>query len=216
MLRVKPLGIRWLVYIVISSILIPANLAMSKIQFDQNQLNAITKIQTYLNSITTMEGDFLQIGPYGGKSNGKFYIQRPGKIRFNYNPPANLYITSDGSSVAVVDTKIRNQDIWPLGQTPLRYLISDSINVLEDANVLQVEFNENLAILVIEESAVIGKSKLAIFFDLSTMELRQWTITDPQGLDTLVSIFNLKKGEPIDPEKFVINYAFNRFERSTK
>ena len=86
----------------------------------------------------TLVGDFVQVGPDGGKSEGKFYLQKPGKVRFEYNPPSPIELIADGSSVVVRDRKLATQDLYPLSQTPLRFLLADRIDLLRDTNVVGV------------------------------------------------------------------------------
>ena len=85
-----------------------------------------------------MVGNFVQIGPDGGRTEGTFYIQKPGRVRFEYNPPSPIDIIADGSSVVVRDRKLATQDLYPLSQTPLRYLLADRIDLLRDADVVSV------------------------------------------------------------------------------
>ncbi len=114
---------------------VPANIFAS---FDANQKAQAAKVSTYLSSLQTLVGNFVQVGPDGTKTKGDFYIQKPGKVRFEYDDPSPIAIIADGSSLAVRDRKLATQDIYPLSQTPLRYLLSDRIDLLKDTNVVSV------------------------------------------------------------------------------
>jgi outer membrane lipoprotein-sorting protein len=165
------------------------------------------RISQYLSSLQTMEGNFVQIGPDGGRTEGTFYLQKPGRVRFEYNPPSPIDIISDGSSVVVRDRNLSTQDLYPLSQTPLRYLLADHIDLLRDTDVVSVSSDDTFATVVIEQKQLmIGTDRLMIMFDAKDLTLKQWTVTDPQGFDTTVAIYNLDTTKQPDPNLFVINY----------
>ena len=175
--------------------------------FDAKQRSLLDRISMYLSSIQTMEGHFVQIGPDGGRTEGNFYIQKPGRVRFAYDPPSPIDIIADGSSVVVRDRKLATQDLYPLSQTPLRYLLADRIDLLHDTDVVSVSSDETFATVVIEQKQVlVGTARLMLMFDAKNLMLKQWTVTDPQGLDTTVAVYNLDSTKKPDPNLFVINY----------
>jgi outer membrane lipoprotein-sorting protein len=178
--------------------------------FDARQRALLDKISTYLSSVQTLVGNFVQIGPDGRRVEGIFYIQKPGKVRFAYNPPSPIDIIADGSSVVVNDRSLETHDYYPLSQTPLRYLLADRIDLLRDTDVISVSADDTFVTVVIEETQVaIGTNRLMIMFDAKTLQLKQWTVTDPQGLDTTVAVYNLDTSKKPDPNLFVINYQAN-------
>ena len=178
--------------------------------FDAKQRAILDRISLYLSSVQTMVGNFVQVGPDGGKTQGTFYIQKPGKVRFEYNPPTPIDIIADGSSVVVRDRNLATQDLYPLSQTPLRYLLADRIDLLRDTDVISVSSDDTFVTVVIEEKQlVVGTSRLMIMFDAKDLSLKQWTVTDPQGYDTTVAVYNLDSNKKPDPRLFVINYDRN-------
>jgi outer membrane lipoprotein-sorting protein len=175
--------------------------------FDGKQRALLDRISTYLSSVQTMVGKFVQVGPDGGRTEGTFYMQKPGRIRFQYNPPSPIDIISDGSSVVVRDRKLATQDLYPLSQTPLRYLLAERIDLLRDTDVVSVTADESFATVVIEQKQLfVGTDRLMIMFDAKDLTLKQWTVTDPQGFDTTVAVYNLDSSKKPDPNLFVINY----------
>jgi outer membrane lipoprotein-sorting protein len=143
----------------------------------------------------------------GRRVEGSFYIQKPGKVRFAYNPPSPIEIIADGSAVVVRDRSLDTQDFYPLSQTPLRYLLADHIDLLRDTDVVSVSADDTFLTVVIEETKlVVGTNRLMIMFDAKNLQLKQWTVTDPQGLDTTVAVYNVDSGRKPDPNLFVINY----------
>jgi outer membrane lipoprotein-sorting protein len=175
--------------------------------FDDKQRALLDRISHYLSGLQTMEGNFVQIGPDGGRTEGTFYLQKPGRVRFEYNPPSPIDIISDGSSVVVRDRNLATQDLYPLSQTPLRYLLADHIDLLRDTAVVSVSADDTFATVVIEQKQLmIGTDRLMIMFDAKDLTLKQWTVTDPQGFDTTVAVYNLDTTKQPDPNLFVINY----------
>jgi outer membrane lipoprotein-sorting protein len=175
--------------------------------FDDRQRALLDRISAYLTSVQTLVGNFVQVGPDGRRVDGTFSIQKPGKVRFQYNPPSPIDIIADGSSVVVRDRSLETSDYYPLSQTPLRYLLADHIDLLRDTNVLSVSADDTFVTVVIEETQVaVGTSRLMIMFDAKTLALKQWTVTDPQGLDTTVAVYNVDAMKRPDPNLFVIDY----------
>ena len=178
--------------------------------FDANQRELLDKVSGYLSSVQTLVGNFVQIGPDGRRVEGTFSIQKPGKVRFQYKPPSPIDIIADGSSVVVRDRSLETADFYPLSQTPLRYLLADRIDLLRDTDVVSVSADDTFITVVIEETQVmVGTNRLMLMFDAKTLTLKQWTVTDPQGLDTTVAVYNLDMTKKPDPNLFVINYQNN-------
>ncbi|WP_291847354.1 outer membrane lipoprotein carrier protein LolA [Bradyrhizobium sp.] len=184
---------------------VPANVFAT---FDASQKAQAARVSTYLSSLQTLVGNFVQVGPDGSKTKGDFYIQKPGKVRFEYEPPSPIAIIADGSSVAVRDRRLATQDIYPLSQTPLRFLLSDRIDLLKDTNVVNVTADDVFISITIEEKqALIGTSRLMLMIGAKDGQLKQWTVTDPQGYDTTVAIYNLDSSRKVDPGLFKIDFT---------
>jgi outer membrane lipoprotein-sorting protein len=175
--------------------------------YDGSQRALVDRISQYLSSIQVLSGDFVQIGPDGSRTIGKFYIQKPGRVRFDYEPPSPIDVIADGSSVAVRDRRLATQDLYPLSQTPLRFLLADQLDLTRDTNLVAVGSDKTFITVIIEERhLLIGTSRLMMMFGAKDMQLKQWTVTDPQGYDTTVAIFNVDTVHKPDPSLFQINY----------
>jgi outer membrane lipoprotein-sorting protein len=184
---------------------LPANIFAT---FDANQKAQAARVSSYLSSLQTLVGNFVQVGPDGTKTKGDFYIQKPGKVRFEYDAPSPIAIIADGSSLAVRDRKLATQDIYPLSQTPLRFLLSDRIDLLKDTNVVNVTADDVFISVTIEEKqALIGTSRLMLMVGAKDGQLKQWTVTDPQGYDTTVAVYNLDSSKKVDPGLFKIDFT---------
>ena len=176
--------------------------------FNAGQRAQVDKVSAYLSSMQQLVGDFVQLGPDGSRVRGEFYMQKPGKIRFEYEPPSRIEIIADGQSVVVRDRKLGTQDLYPLSQTPLRFLLSDRIDLLRETNVVGVRADDTFVTITIEEQqALIGTSRLMMMVGAKDFQLKQWTITDPQGYDTTVAVSNLDNSKRPDPSLFKIDYT---------
>jgi outer membrane lipoprotein-sorting protein len=172
-----------------------------------NPYTAIEKANAYFNNAATMVGDFVQVGADGRRSEGKLYVQRPGRLRFEYAQPASLEVVADGTKVAIRDRKLSTQDLYFIQQTPLKFLLKDKIDLAKDTKVLDVTNDPNNTTIIIEDGTTLGgTSKIRLMFDPATYQLKQWLVTDPQGYDTLVSLYNMDFKEKPDPSLFSINY----------
>ena len=148
-----------------------------------------------------LSGKFVQVGPDGRRTQGTFYISKPGKVRFEYDDPSPIELIADGQSVVVRDRKLATQDVYPLSQTPLRFLLADHVDLMKDTNLVAVYADDVFITVVIEEkNGIVGTSRLMIMFSAKDMQLKQWTVTDPQGYDTTVAVYNLDTSKRPDPE----------------
>jgi outer membrane lipoprotein-sorting protein len=163
------------------------------------------KIANHFSSVKTMSGEFVQFGPRGEQTGGKFFLERPGKIRFNYEKPSPMRVISDGRSVVIGNTKLRTWDIYPLSKTPLALLLDNRID-LKSKMVRDVKEEPDLITIKLGDRSVFADSTITMMFDPKTYELRQWTITDNQGKDTSVMIFNTQTGQTFDKSVFAIPY----------
>jgi outer membrane lipoprotein-sorting protein len=176
--------------------------------FDPTQRAIVDKVSAYLSGLQVLSGDFVQLGPDGSRSKGQFYIQKPGKVRFEYEPPSPIDIIADGQSVVVRDRRLATQQLVPLSQTPLRYLLTERIDLLRETNIVAITADNLFVSIVIEEKqALVGTNRLMLMFGAQDYELKQWTLTDPQGYDTTVAVSNLDSKRRPDPSLFKIDYT---------
>jgi outer membrane lipoprotein-sorting protein len=172
------------------------------------QRTIITKINNYLSSMQQLNGKFVQVGPDGSRTKGDFYISKPGRVRFEYDDPSPIELIADGQSVVVRDRKLATQDVYPLSQTPLRFLLADKVDLMKDSSLTAVYADDVFVTAVLEEkNGIVGTSRLMIMFNAKDMQLKQWTVTDPQGYDTTVAVYNLDTSKTPDPAMFKIDYT---------
>jgi len=163
------------------------------------------KVADHFASVKSMTGEFIQFGPNGEQTGGKFFIERPGKLRFNYESPSPIRVISDGKAVVIGNRKLRTWDLYPLSKTPLKLLLSDRIDLSADT-VKSVKEDPDLTTIVLGNKSIFGDSTISMMFDPKTFELRQWTIRDAQGKDTSVMVFNVQTGVTFAKNVFEVPY----------
>lgn len=171
----------------------------------QTAPDAADEIAEHFSSVRTMKGEFVQFGPSGEQTGGTFNIERPGRILFNYEEPSGYHVVSDGESVVIHNEKMRTADLYPLSRTPLKLLLQETID-LSDNKVTSVKEDDDLTTIELADRSVFGNSTITMMFDAESHDLRQWTITDAQGKDTTVMIFNIEEGVSFEPDVFEIDY----------
>ena len=168
------------------------------------QLAVFRSVASDFSSTKTMLGSFIQFAPDGTQSGGKFFIKRPGRIRFDYDSPSPILVKSDGRTVGVHNKALETWDYYPLRATPLGFLLSDEIEVEEDS-VESVSIDDDLITIVLENKVLLSESRLTLLFDRVTNELKQWTIKDGQGRETTVIIYDTVKGIDLGARLFYLD-----------
>ena len=168
---------------------------------DRAELDAISAA---LNATTTLKGQFLQIEPSGTVDEGRFYIFKPGKVRFEYKPPVTTLLVSDGSTVAIANLRLNTVDRYPLNDTPLRTILSNTIDIRRDPALVGIERQPGAIVLKLRTSQNRSQANLALVFSEPDHELRQWSVIDDQGLTTTVALRGLEPGAVLAPSLFVL------------
>ena len=166
----------------------------------------LQRISAYLNTLQTVEGTFLQVGPDGKTLQGTFYLRKPGRIRFEYAKPSPTLVVADGTSVAVQNTALHTTDRYPIGNSPLRLLLSDKIELTNDAHVAALKREPGALSLTAREASGPSTGTITLMFSTSggSLELRQWDIVDAQGAHTTVVLNEMRQVAEIPAALFVI------------
>jgi len=162
----------------------------------------LDRISAYLNGIHTLKGSFVQIGPDGQIDEGVFYLDKPGRMRFEYHAPNPVLIVSDGTTVAVANRKLNTVDHYPLFSTPLSLILSDDLNLKKNPSIAGVSREPGEITVNARAASDKVNGNLTLVFTDPNLELRQWTIIDAQGLSTTISLRDLKPGTTLDPALF--------------
>ena len=170
---------------------------------DASDGRALSEASAYLAALENMQGDFLQLGPDGSVSEGKFYLRRPGRLRFEYQPPDNLLVVADGTWVAVKDSASPAQR-YPIASTPLSLFLAADVDLANSARVLKVESQPGALLITLADRAGEAPGQITLIFDQPNMQLRQWVVTDAQGLQTTVALRNVQSGIRADNALFTL------------
>src|SRR6476646_9236038 len=145
----------------------------------EQQAKAVKKINAYFNGITNLQGNFDQIDSTNKHTTGRFYVQRPGKLRFDYAPPSALKIVADGHFLAIEDSSLKTVEKYPLESTPFRLLLTDAVDLGRDAHIVGVESQEGSLAIALEDKGGQAAGQIKLYFDTEPqMKLKQWVITD--------------------------------------
>lgn len=173
-------------------------------EFSEADRADLDKVSAYLNGIHALEGGFIQIGANGQLDQGRFYLAKPGKLRFEYQPPSPLLIVCDGRTFSVFNKKLKTVDRYPLSATPLDLLLSDHVDLKKDDSIVKLQRQPGTLMIEARTSKNRSKANIAITFAYPNLELRQWTVIDDQGLPTTVALRDLQAGTSPDPALFVL------------
>ena len=199
--------------IITSIVLLLIQIAPSKSSFlDPIQLEAVNAVNAYLNNIEHMEGDFIQINPDSTISEGRFYIRRPGKFRFDYTQPDSLLVVSDSVWLGIIDRELDTLDRYPIRYSPHYVLFKDNVNLLEDARILGIDFFEKFLVLSIEGLTDEEIGEITLHFHVrdsitesnTNLELYEWYTIDAQGLETNVKLSNVVHGKVAENSYFLV------------
>ena len=177
--------------------------ARAETSLNEEDSVALAEASAYLSSLENLQGDFLQVGPDGSVAEGRFYLRRPGKLRFEYAPPENLLVVADGTWVAVKDSAAAAQR-YPIASTPLGLILAKNVNLEDKARVLNVEEQPGSLLIALADRSGEAPGQITLIFDRPKMQLRQWVVTDVQGLQTTVALRNVETGIRADNSLFVL------------
>jgi outer membrane lipoprotein-sorting protein len=170
--------------------------------YTDEQKAQLDKVSAYLNSIHSLKARFVQIGPEGGTDQGTLYIQKPGQIRFEYNPPSPLLVVATGGRVYVKNSRLNTVDHYDLSDTPLGLLLNRDVDLKANRAVMGITEQNGAVIVQARTSTNRNNSNITLVFSAPALELRQWTVRDNQGGNTTVALQSAETGVAIDPTLF--------------
>ena len=189
------------------SLLITAASTLGPVAADEagpvDQSAQIAGIETYLNSIATMKARFLQVAEDGTLATGDFYLRRPGRLRFEYDPPVPILVVADSIWIVLEDSELRQVDRLPLSSTPLSILVADEVSLGDGAVVSEISASGGLLQIALRDTENPDEGVLTLVFDARPLRLRQWLVTDSLGQTTEITLSDLEINIPLDPRLFV-------------
>ena len=187
--------------LLVAALVLPSLPAWAQ-QLDVLQMQIVREVSGFFNSFRTLRGTFTQISPRGRVSTGVFVIARPGRMRFEYAPPNPLVIVSDGTWVAIRNNEKAKVDYFPLSKTPLKIVLAERVDLLRDAVVEDVRQQDGLALITLRGRDKSMPGRLVLVYDPERRMLQQWTVIDPQGRRTTVTVGELKRNIRVNDRLF--------------
>jgi outer membrane lipoprotein-sorting protein len=155
----------------------------------------VPEVENYINSIRTLQARFVQSNPNGSVVQGTLYVSRPGRMRFQYDPPSQLKIVADGTQVTMWDPANKDFGQWPIGWTAASFLVKNPLRLSGDLTVeAQQRTPEGLLALTLVQTRKAKEGKIIVRLSENPMQLRGWTIIDNRGNRVDVSLTNLQTG----------------------
>ena len=162
----------------------------------------IARVETYLNSIHTLKARFEQIAPDGSPSGGTVWLQRPGKMRFQYDPPSPFLLVAGYGLLVFHDSQLGQTSNIPLGRTPLGLLLQDNLKLSGAVTVTQLERYPAQLQLTLLRTETPAEGSLTLVFADSPLALRSWIVLDAQRRETRVSLYDVQLGGSFDQSLF--------------
>lgn len=162
----------------------------------------LDRIQAYLNSIHTLQAHFLQVAPDGALSQGTAWMERPGRMRFDYTPPAPFLLVASRGVLSFEDRSIQQVSQVPLSFTPLGILLSDHVSLTGPVTVTGFQRLPGQLQVTLVRTSSPRDGSLTLVFSTNPLVLRQWTVLDAQRRETRVTLYNVEQGMNLDPKLF--------------
>ncbi|HHL42351.1 MAG TPA: outer membrane lipoprotein carrier protein LolA [Hellea balneolensis] len=164
----------------------------------------LARIDAALNNTVSFSGRFAQYGSDGSFSQGRIYLKRPGKIRFEYDPPEALLMVSDGVTLTQIDKRLETKDRVPLKSTPLAFFLANNIKLEDDVEVISLQKTPMALSLTARDGSGQMDGTITMVFDPQNLALKEWIIHDGFGQQTRVILSELRYNEKLNPRLFVL------------
>ncbi len=176
--------------------------------FSKNSDQLINEIEYYLNSIDTLQAKFIQLDENGNYKSGILMIDKPGRIRFEYNKPTSILIVSDGQYVIFYDKELEQINRMHINKIPIKFLVDKNFSFKENEIVIKnIQLEGNVITLTIKDNKNLLQGDLTILFERNPLILKQWIIEDSQGYKTKISLDEINTNVIFDEKKFKFNYT---------
>ncbi len=187
--------------ILLAALLAPA-LAHAQAPSTAQDLSDIARAEAYLNTIHTLKARFQQIAPNGAVSGGTAWLQRPGRMRFQYEPPAPFLLVAGHGLLVFNDSQLEQTSNLPLDRTPLGLLLRDNLKLSGDITVTRILRYPGQLQLTVTRTASPADGSLTLIFADNPLALRSWTVIDAQRQETRVSLYDIQLGGTFDQSMF--------------
>ncbi len=175
---------------------------------------SLNEISAYLNSLKTAQGAFTQINDDGSISTGTLYISRPGKMRFEYDPPEQALVLASANAVVIIDRKSNQPpETYPLSRTPLSLILARQVNLGQARMVVGHDFDGTATFVTAQDPKNAEYGTIQMSFTDNPVQLRQWVINDANGGQTTVVLGAFETGVSLRNTLFDPGVALRDLER---
>lgn len=165
----------------------------------------IARVEKYLSALTTVAADFTQTAPDGAIATGKFYLKRPGRMRWQYDPPVPVLMVADGHSLVYYDSELQQVSYYPLGSTLAGFLAQDAIRLDEKVGIQEIEAKDNVIRIALAQRDKPDDGRLVLELSDKPLLIRNMIITDATRQTTTVSLNHARFGLALEKSLFVFN-----------
>jgi outer membrane lipoprotein-sorting protein len=162
----------------------------------------LARIEAYLNGIHTLKARFLQVAPNGAISQGVAWMERPGRMRFQYDAPSPLLLVAGHGMVIFHDSSVDQTSNIPIGRTPLGILLADHVSLSGPVTVTGMQHMPGQIEVSVVRTDSPGDGTLTLVFTDNPLTLRQWTVLDAQRQETRVTLYDVQTGGTFDQDLF--------------
>lgn len=184
---------------------LPANAQVRALAPDEEFI--LQQISDHNTAVRTMAGRFVQVDSQGGQIEGTFFLKRPNYVRFRYAPPSREEIISQGRGFYVIDRVERTQYAYAQDHVPLRQFLGDQVSLI-NSNLSDIVLSETHVAVMITDDSPIGTVQVSLIFDRATLDLVQWSLIEPSGVETTFSIQETEKNIDIPDSYFYIDPTY--------
>jgi len=167
-----------------------------------DQKGDVDQVQAYLNGIRTLASRFQQVSSDGGSASGQLWLARPGRMRFEYDPPVPVLLVANGKNIFYYDKELQQVSELRVEDTPAGFLLRDRITLSGDVTLTKFEHKPGAIRLTMVETSEPGQGSATLVLDDKPLQLRQWTIVDPQQKEVTVALSDPHYGAAVDEKLF--------------
>ncbi len=177
---------------------------------------AVQRVEDYMNSIDTLQARFIQLNPNGRFVEGTLYLWRPGRMRFEYDPPIPYRLMADGGRLVFYDAELETATYLSVDGTPLEVLLAKAVRLSDDVEVTKVERGHASLRITAVWVPMRDRGMVQITFSERPFELKKWSIIDAEGIAVHIALLDTRYGIELDPKLFEFKNPkiFREFERS--
>ena len=162
----------------------------------------VARVEQYFEGVRTMQSKFLQFSDNGGMAAGRVFLSRPGKMRFEYDPPTKLLLVASNGILAYYDLMLQQESNVPLSATPLSILLGDKVHLAGDVTVTKFERDAGTIRVTLQQTKDPSQGTLTLVFSDKPLQLKQWTVLDAQNITTKVTLIDPQFGPRLDAKLF--------------